>query len=425
MSWLIKGGLVFYNDILSLTDILISEGKIAAIGHNLTADHEIDATGLLVTPGLVDLHVHYRDPGLTYKETITTGSKAAAHGGFTTVGAMPNVKPVPNTAALLSKMVVENQKKGVVHILQYAPLTQDENSDEILDYQALKEAGAFALSNDGFGVQNAETMYKAMQKAAVNNLIVAAHAQDDSLFNKGVINEGDKAEKFNLPAISELAETTQIARDLLLAAKTGVHYHVCHVSTKTSLDLIRIAKKRGINVTCEVAPHHILLSQDDILTDDPYYKMNPPLRSKDDQMALIEGLLDGTVDFIATDHAPHAAYEKEGSMLNTAFGITGSETCFSMLYTKLAKTGIVRLEQLLTWLTVRPADLFNLKHCGRLVVGEPADIAIFDLNQPHQLQISEYQSKGKNTPFTGNIVYGTTAYTIVDGNIVYQRKEVA
>lgn len=420
MTTVIKNGTVYQNGRLIKADVLIEDKRIKAIGQNLKGDQTIDATGQLVTPGLVDVHVHYRDPGQTYKEDIETGTKAAAHGGFTTVGAMPNVIPVPNTAALMKKQVALNQKKGLVHIFQYGPITNDETTNEIPDYAALKQAGAFALSNDGHGVQTAETMYLAMQKAKANNLIIATHAQDDSLFNHGVINEGPKAKELNLPPVSELAETTQIARDLLLAQKTGVHYHICHVSTATSVELVRLAKARGINVTCEAAPHHILLTQDDIKQNDPYYKMNPPLRSKKDQAAVISGLLDGTIDMIATDHAPHAKKEKEGDMSKAAFGITGSETAFATLYTGLVKNSKMPLTKLLSLMTDKPADLFGLKEAGHLEPGKPADITIFDLKHETTIKEENYQSKGVNTPFTGKKVYGQTVLTMVSGKVVYQ-----
>lgn len=420
MKTVIKNGLVYQNGELLHLDVLIDGKKISAIGENLSAEKTIDAAGMLVTPGLVDVHVHYRDPGQTYKEDIETGSCAALHGGFTTVCAMPNVIPVPNTPELMKKMVTNNQERGSVHIFQYGPVTIDETSDKIPDYAALKKAGAIALSNDGHGVQSAQVMYKAMEKAKENNLIIAAHAQDDSLFNHGVINEGEKAQELNLPEISELAETTQIARDLLLAEKTGVHYHICHVSTKTSLDLVRTAKRRGVHVTCEVAPHHLLLADSDIPTDDPYYKMNPPLRSKEDKEALLQGLIDGTVDMIATDHAPHAKNEKTGSMKTAAFGITGSETAFSSLYTKLVKTGKLKLERLLELMTKNPAQIFNFK-TGIIEPGQEADIAIFDINHKKKLLEEDYQSKAVNTPFTGESFFGETVKTIVSGEVKYER----
>lgn len=421
MTVVIKNGTVYQNGSLRQADVLLAGSKIKAIGPNLSGDQVIDASNKLVSPGLVDLHVHYREPGQTYKEDIKTGSMAAAHGGFTTVGAMPNVTPVPNTSKLIKKMVELNQEKGKVHILQYAPVTKDQTSDEVLDYRALKQAGAFALSNDGHGIQNAQTMYLAMQQAAKNNLIIAAHCQDNSLFNQGVINAGHKAEELGLRPITELAETTQIARDLLLAQKTGCHYHICHVSTATSVELVRIAKAKGIKVTCEAAPHHLLLTEDDIAEDDPYYKMNPPLRSAEDRQALIAGLKDGTIDFIATDHAPHAQAEKSGSFKNAAFGITGSETAFAALYTDLVKSGLLTLTQLLSLMTDQPASKFGLRNCGYLKAGAAADIAIFDLQHETTLNAADYCSKAVNTPFTGKKVLGATVMTIVSGRIVYKR----
>lgn len=422
MAMVIKNGSLFLGDSIERGDLLIANGRVAAIGQGLDADKKIDASGKLVSPGLVDVHEHYRDPGQTDKENVQTGSRAAARGGFTTVGTMPNVIPVPNTPDLMTKMVANNHKNSLVHIFQYAPITFDETGNNIPDYAGLKKAGACALSNDGKGVQNAQTMYLAMQKARENDLIIAEHAQDDSLFNLGVINAGKKAEEFNLRPITELAETTQIARDLLLAEKTGVRYHICHVSTKTSVELVKTAKARGVKVTCEAAPHHLLLDDDDINKNDGNFKMNPPLRTKEDQKALVEGLLDGTIDMIATDHAPHTKKDKDGGFAKAAFGITGSETAFSELYTHFVKTGIFTLKQLLSWLTYKPADAFGLECAGRIALGKPADITIFDLEKETNLREEDYLSKGKNTPFTGENVYGQTILTMVDGKIVYQKR---
>jgi len=423
MATVIKNGYIYTGGEIVHSDLLIKNGVIAAIGNNLTAEKEIDATKKIVSPGLVDVHVHYRDPGQTEKEDVRTGSLAAAHGGFTTVCAMPNVDPVPNTPDLMAKMVQNNRKNGLVHIFQYAPITVDEDSKEIPDYVGLKKAGCVALSNDGKGVQDARTMFLAMQRAQANDLIIAEHAQDDSLFNHGVMNDGTKARQFKQEPITELAETTQIARDLLLAAKTGVHYHVCHVSTKTSVELIRIAKSHGINVTCEVAPHHLLLGEENIGKDDSNFKMNPPLRTREDQKALIAGLLDGTIDMIATDHAPHTAKDKQGGFKKSAFGIVGSETAFSELYTKFVKTGIFTIKQLLNWLTIAPAKAFGLKQAGRIAVNQPADIAIFNLEQKAAINSAGFKSKGRNTPFNKDVVYGQTELTMVDGKIVFQSEE--
>ncbi|WEV36393.1 dihydroorotase [Lactobacillus sp. ESL0677] len=423
MATVIKNGQVYFGGAITPCDLLIENGCISAVGQNLSAEQVIDATGKLVSPGLVDMHVHYRDPGQTAKEDVHTGTLAAARGGFTTTAAMPNVTPVPNTPALMQKMVANNQQNGIVHVLQYGPITVDEVGETLPDYAGFKSAGAIALSNDGKGVQNAQTMLRAMQQAKNNQLIIAEHAQDDTLFNSGVINAGLRATEFALRPITELAETTQIARDLLLAAKTGVHYHVCHVSTKTSVDLIRIAKKRGVHVTCEAAPHHLLLTEDDIDQNDSNFKMNPPLRTEEDRQALIAGLLDGTIDMIATDHAPHTRENKAGGFAKSAFGITGSETAFSELYTQLVKTGYCSLSQLLTWLTIKPATVFGLQHTGKIAIGEPADIAIFDLQAKTKMQTQNYFSKSSNTPFTGDNVYGSTVLTMVAGQVVYQAKE--
>ena len=423
MTTVIKNGYIYTDGEIVHGDLLIKNGVISAIGIGLKAENIIDAKNKLVSPGLVDVHVHYRDPGQTEKENVRTGSLAAAHGGFTTVCAMPNVVPVPNTPELMRKMVKNNCENGVIHVLQYAPITVNEDTNEIPDYAALKKACCVALSNDGKGVQNARTMYLAMQKAQANNLIIAEHAQDDSLFNHGVINGGQKASEFNLAPITELAETTQIARDLLLAQKTGVHYHVCHVSTKKGIELIRIAKSKGINVTCEVAPHHLLLEEENIISDNANFKMNPPLRTKEDQEALLAGLLDGTIDMIATDHAPHTVSDKQNGFAKAAFGIVGSETAFSELYTKFVKTGIFTLEQLLNWLTLAPANAFGLKKAGKIALGQPADIAIFDLQKKEAINSANFKSKGNNTPFNNDAVYGQTVLTMVDGQIVFQSEE--
>ena len=428
MNILIKDGNVFHNNQITQQDILVSDGRIRAIGRDLDAlgekvDRTINAAGKLVAPGLVDVHVHYREPGQTYKETIKTGSQAAAHGGFTTVCAMPNVDPAPDTPEKLRNMETLNAQDGVVHIYQYATITKNRTSEEPVDYQALKDAGAIGFSNDGSGIQTAGAMMTAMEGIAATGLPLAAHVEDESLKLDGVMNAGDRAAKLGLPGIPGVAESSQVARDLLLAQATGVHYHICHVSTKESVALVRWAKQQGIPVTCEAAPHHMLLTEDDVTADDPNFKMNPPLRSEADRQAVIDGLLDGTIDMIATDHAPHSKEEKTGDLRHAAFGITGSETAFSTLYTRYVRTGVFTLAQLLNWLSRRPAELFHLDQAGTLMPGQPADIAIFDLEHPHVLSAGEYYSKGTNTPFTGHRVYGTTVLTMVAGQVVYEQKE--
>lgn len=427
MDLLLENGLVYQAGQLQKMDLLIKDGKIAAFGHELgmflSDIKKFDLTGKLVSPGLVDVHVHYREPGFTYKETIKTGSQAAAHGGFTTVCAMANLDPVPDTPDKLAKVIEKNKKDGVVNIKQYAAITEGLKSEKINDLLALKAAGAFAFSNDGSGVQTAGTMYQAMKLAASLDMPLVEHIEDNSLLYRGVMNEGERAHELKLPGMLGLSESSQLARDLILAQKTGVHYHACHLSTKESVELMRLAKSKGINVTCEVAPHHLLLSDEDIPKDDAYFKMNPPLRDKEDKKALLKGLLDGTIDMIATDHAPHSHDEKIGGMCQASFGITGSETAFALLYTHFVKTGKMSLEQLLDKMSVEPAKAFKISDAGQLLIGKPADIVVFDLNHEYELKEENYLSKGTNTPFTGEKVYGKTIMTFVSGKCVYQRED--
>ncbi|MGX7029878.1 dihydroorotase [Vagococcus zengguangii] len=408
------------------TDVYIKEGKIQSIGQNLaklglSAEKIIDVQGGLLTPGLVDVHVHFREPGFTHKETIKTGSLAAARGGYTTVCAMPNLDPVPDTVENWQAIEDIIQKDAVVNVLQYATITKGLRSEELVDYQALKEAGVFAVTNDGVGVQTAGTMYLAMKEAARVGLPIVAHTEDESLLFGGCMHHGKKSEALGLPGIISATESSQIARDLLLAEETGAHYHVCHVSTKESVRIIREAKQAGINVTCEVCPHHLILSDEDIPSDNAIYKMNPPLRALDDQAALIEGLLDGTIDCIATDHAPHTDEEKAVSMTEAPFGIVGSETAFSLMYTHFVKTGRFTLKQVVDWMTIRPANIFGLS-CGTLDIGSPADLAIYQLDKEIEINADEFESKSFNTPFIGEKVLAETLYTLVNGKIVWSKE---
>lgn len=422
MSILIRNAKVMdSNGKLTLTDILTSEGSIQAVGRSISssAEETVDAGGRLVTPGLIDVHVHLREPGYEYKETIASGSQAAARGGFTTICAMPNVEPVPDTADHLKAILDKVKQDACVKVKQYAPITSQLISHEQTDMASLQEAGAFAFTNDGVGVQSAKTMYLAMQEAARLKASIVAHTEDDSLLFKGVMHEGKRSQELGLPGMSQLTESTQIARDVLLAEATGVHYHVCHVSAKESVRVIRDAKKAGINVTAEVTPHHLLLTDEDIPCDTSLYKMNPPLRGQEDQAALLEALKDGTIDMIATDHAPHSTVEKSGSMIGSPFGIVGSETAFSLLYTYLVQPGHLSLKELIEKLTVEPARVFKLSG-GEVAVGAPADLACFDLERETLIQKNSLLSKSANTPFLNWTVKGQTVFTMVDGKIVYE-----
>lgn len=422
-TWIKNVKMVNHRNELEAIELMIKDDKIEAIGTDLSligiqAEKTIDGQDALITPGLVDVHVHLREPGFTYKETIQTGSEAAARGGFTTICAMPNTNPVPDTVEKFKELQTLIKKDAVVKVLHYAPITTGLKSDELVDQPGLLAAGAFAFTNDGVGVQTAGTMYLAMVEAAKNNTAIVAHTEDDSLLFGGVMHKGKISEKLNLPGILSITEASQIARDVLLSEATGAHYHVCHVSTKESVRVIRDAKKAGIHVTAEVTPHHLLLSEEDIPSDTAIYKMNPPLRGTDDREALIEGLLDGTIDFIATDHAPHSAEEKSGSMVGAPFGIVGSETAFQLLYTYFVKTGKFTLLQLIDWMSTKPAEVFNL-NAGSLEVGAPADLALFNLTEEEEIDAKDFKSLSSNTPFIGWKVVGNTVMTLVDGKVVY------
>ena len=422
MKTVIKNGQVFYQGSLQKTNLLIEDGKVKAIGYTGSADKKINAQDKLVTPGLVDIHVHFREPGQVHKETIATGTKASAHGGFTTVGAMPNVTPVPDDLEKFAKQVKLNQKNSLIKTYQYAPVTKDETSDQVVDIEGMKKAGAFAFSNDGHGIMNAQSMYSAMERIASVNSHLAAHVEDKNLFNKGVINFGSASQRLGLPGIKQVAETSQLARDLVLAKETGVHYHVCHISTKDGVELVRMAKDAGINVTCEASPHHLLLSDADIKTDDANFKMNPPLRTPMDREALLAGIADGTIDMIATDHAPHAENEKNQGFEKSAFGITGIETSFPLMYTHLVKTGLISLEKLLALMATDPARIFGLKQAGKIEIGQAADLTVIDLNQEFTIEKADFLSKGTNSPFIGQKVFGQVEQTLVNGQTVYEHK---
>ncbi|MGG3005741.1 dihydroorotase [Geobacillus stearothermophilus] len=422
--WL-KNGMSFNEDgKLVRTHLKMEHGTIAAILYEqpLEADGEdvIDVGGRLIAPGLIDLHVHLREPGGEAKETIETGTLAAAKGGFTTVAAMPNTNPVPDRKEQMERLQARIRETAHVNVLPYAAITIGQKGEELTDFAALKEAGAFAFTDDGVGVQSAGMMYEAMKRAAALDMPIVAHCEDDTLKNGGAVHDGEFARRHGLAGIPSVCEAVHIARDVLLAEAAGCHYHVCHISTKESVRAVRDAKRAGIRVTAEVTPHHLLLCDEDIPGLDANYKMNPPLRSRADREALIEGLLDGTIDFIATDHAPHTAAEKAKGIEAAPFGIVGLETAFPLLYTHFVKTGVFTLKQLVDWLTVKPAQCFGL-NAGRLAVGAPADIAVIDLETEEAIDPETFASKGKNTPFAGWVCQGWPVMTFVGGTLVWEK----
>lgn len=419
MNFVIQNGFILQGLEQVRQDIRVENGKIVEMAETIASDGEvIDAAGKLITPGFVDVHVHLREPGGEHKETIETGTKAAARGGFTAVMPMPNTRPVPDSVKVLEDINKRIEETAHVKVLPYASITTRQLGEELTDFQALKESGAFAFTDDGVGVQSANMMFEAMKQAAEIDMAIVAHTEDNTLIRGGAIHEGDASKRLDIPGIPSVCESTQIARDVLLAEATGCHYHVCHVSTKESVRVIRDAKRAGIRVTAEVTPHHLVLDDSDITGPDTNFKMNPPLRGAEDRAALIEGLLDGTIDFIATDHAPHAEYEKDAEITVAPFGIVGSENAFQLLYTKCVMPGIFTLAQLVDWLTVKPARTFNLE-MGELKVGRYADITLIDLKKEYTLDKDEFLSKSKNTPFHGEALTSDIYMTIVDGNIVY------
>ena len=407
-------------------DILIEDKTIISIASNIDVNGKeevIDLEGNLISAGFIDVHVHLREPGGEKKETIETGTLAAAKGGFTTICAMPNTRPTPDTKEQLDWLTNRIEETASVRVLPYACITTRQLGQELTNFAELKEAGAFAFTDDGVGVQDASKMLEAMKQAAALDMAIVAHCEENTLINKGSVHEGKFSKEHGLNGIPSVCESVHIARDILLAEAAGCHYHVCHISTKESVRMVRDAKRAGVKVTAEVSPHHLLLCEDDIPGLDSNFKMNPPLRGKADQEALIEGLLDGTIDFIATDHAPHTAEEKAEGMEKAPFGIVGLETAFPLLYTNFVETKKFTLKQLVDWLTVKPAEVFKLQS-GKLEEGATADLTIIDLNSLSTVNPETFLSKGKNTPFTGWKCKGWPVMTIAEGKLVWQKGSV-
>ena len=418
---LLKHGKILVDNQQIATDILIQDGIIVEMDADIVVNNEetIDCTGKLLVPGFIDVHVHLREPGGEHKETIETGTLAAARGGFTTVCSMPNTNPVPDNVEVFERLKSRISETAHVKVYPYASITTNLKGNQLVDFTALKNAGAFAFTDDGVGVQSADQMLQAMRGAAAVGLPIVAHTEENSLLHGGVVHQGEVSERLGVPGLTPLTESVQIARDVLLAEAANCHYHICHVSAKESVRVIRDAKKAGIKVTAEVSPHHLVLDETHVKTADSNFKMNPPLRGVDDRQALIEGLLDGTLDMIATDHAPHAQNEKERGIIDAPFGIVGSENAFQLLYTKFVQSGVFTLQQLVDWLTIKPAEVFGF-NTGKLAVGKPADITVIDLNKTYTLRSEDFYSKSRNTPFEGEVFNADIVLTLVDGRIAYQ-----
>ena len=402
-------------------DVLLSGGRIVSIGDRISCPADavsIDLPKAVLFPGFVDVHVHLREPGFSYKETIRTGTLAAAHGGFAHVAAMPNLDPVPDCAAALAVQRAIIEKDALVHVHPYGAVSVGEKGEQLADLDGLAP-GVIAFSDDGRGVQSESLMREAMMQCRRLGKILAAHCEDNSLLHGGYIHDGAYARAHGHRGICSESEWGPIARDLRLAEQTGCAYHVCHVSTKESVALIRAAKRRGVDVTCETAPHYLTFTDED-LQEDGRFKMNPPLRAREDRDALIEGLLDGTIDMLVTDHAPHSREEKARGLEKSAMGVVGLETSFAASYTALVQTGILPLEKLVDLMHGAPMRRFG---CGtELAEGQPADLTAFDLTKTYTVDPETFLTMGRATPFAGRALTGVCKLTMIGGEPVWKEE---
>lgn len=425
MTILIKNGRLINpsENLDKVMDIFVEDGIIKEKAETIDrqADTVIDAAGCYVMPGLIDLHVHFRDPGLTYKEDIETGSKAAAKGGFTTVCCMPNTKPVVDNVETVKYIIEKGEKTGLTNVLPVGAVTKNMAGIEITDVEELKKAGICAISEDGKSVMNSGVYRKAMKNAAKANVPVLAHCEDINLVEGGVINLGDKSSELGVKGISNAVEDVIAMRDIMLAKETGATLHLCHCSTKDSVEMVKRAKEEGIKVTAEVCPHHFSMCSDDITSNDGNFKMNPPLRAREDMEALIKGLQDDIMDVISTDHAPHSAEEKAKDLEHAPFGIVGLETSVALTVTNLVKKGYLTPMQMAAKMSYNPAKVLGIPK-GTLDEGKIADITIIDPDKEYTIDINTFESKGKNTPFDGYKVSGEVEYTILNGKVVYSNK---
>jgi len=422
MSILIKKGHVLDPDTQTdeIIDLYVENGKIAEAAKQLEkkADKIVYAKGCYVMPGFIDLHVHLREPGLEHKETIETGVKAAARGGYTTILAMPNTKPVVDNADIVNYVHKKAENIHMVKVLQVGAVTKGQQGKELADIQGMTAAGSPAISEDGKSVMDANLYRKGMKMAAKANISVLAHCEDIHMVDNGVVNADEITKQLGLPGISNAVEDVIVARDILLAKETGARLHLCHCSTKDSVKLVKLAKDEGLPVTAEVCPHHFTLTSADIILNDTNYKMNPPLRTKEDVEALRQGLKDNIMDVISTDHAPHTVQEKNTTIQKAPFGIVGLETAAALTYSELVLHKYLTPMQMAEKMSYNPAKIIGLDR-GSLAIGKHADLVIFDPNESYEIDAEAFASKGKNTPFNGRKVTGKVKMTIYDGQIVY------
>ena len=419
MEYLLRNANVYIDGGFRKTDIYIKDGMIVSFDSGFHSNEGVvsfDFDNKYIFPGFTDVHVHLREPGFLRKETIETGSMAAAAGGYTSVCAMPNLDPVPDSAENIKKEEEIIEKTAVVHVYPYGAITVGEKGEKLADLEGMAPY-AFAFSDDGHGVQNDDMMRKAMTEAKRLGKVIAAHCEVNELLNGGYIHDGKYAALHGHRGICSESEWKQIERDIELVKETGCAYHVCHISTKESVELIRQAKKDGVNISCETGPHYLVMNDMD-LQEEGRFKMNPPIRDESDRQALIEGLKDGTIDVIATDHAPHTKEEKSKGLEKSLMGVVGLETAFPIVYTELVRNGVITLEKAVELLNVNAKKRFGIG--ASIKEGEKADLTVFDLDEEYTVDPEKFHTKGRSTPFEGWKVYGKCLMTMVDGRIVYK-----
>ncbi|MBR5496900.1 MAG: dihydroorotase [Clostridia bacterium] len=420
MATIFSGATVYTENGFINADILVDNGSIVSVGKSLdfSGCTVVDCSNKYIFPGFTDVHMHFREPGFSYKETIKSGSLAAARGGYTSVCTMPNLNPAPDSYENLRQQLDIIDKDALIKVYPYGTITKGQAGEELSDMSAMAQY-VISFSDDGRGVQSDDMMLEAMKTAKALDKMIVAHCEVNDLLRGGYIHDGEYAKKNGHRGICSESEWMQIARDIELVKKTGVSYHVCHISAKESVDVIRKAKAEGVDITCETGPHYLVMN-DCQLQEDGRFKMNPPIRSEEDRRALVAGILEGTVDMIATDHAPHSAEEKGRGLEKSLMGIVGLETSFPVMYTELVKTGVITLEKLIELMSVNPAKRFGLEY--GIKEGHNADFCVFDLEKQYIINPDEFVSMGKATPFTGKHVFGKCVATVCSGNIVYKEQ---
>ena len=425
MKTLLRNGTIldYSSNTNEIMDILITDSKIEQIGKNLDvqADTTIDCTNLFIMPGMIDMHCHLREPGFEYKETIETGARSAVKGGFTSICPMPNTKPTPDSALVLSKILEEAKRVNLCNVFPYSSVTKGELGDELVNFEDQKNAGAIAFSDDGMPVVNSRTMRQAIINADKLGTFVASHCEEKSV-SSGAINAGEVADKLGVEGVLPEAEEIMAAREIVISETNNVRAHICHISTSTSVAMIRDAKKRGVKITCETCPHYYSFTQDEVLQSGSNAKMNPPLRTEKDKQAIIKGLQDGTIDAIITDHAPHSEEEKARELSKAPNGIIGFETALAATITNIVEPGFISYLDMVRLMSYTPAKLLHLDTRGQIKEGFTADLTIFDPNIEYIYEKESIVSKSKNTPFIGKKLKGLVKYTIVGGEVKYSAK---